>query len=138
MVKSGLSAFEADEDQQLKKITAQENEVLAIATLSDAELFNRIRDLEGPILRVADQAAMYTKSLEDLRYREILDWISLLRYIEHQRRHAERVVQGSGEWLLSSPEYLDWQTSSVSSIFLLYGTAGSGKTSLASVLLGLS
>ncbi|KAL8771405.1 MAG: hypothetical protein Q9209_003073 [Squamulea sp. 1 TL-2023] len=74
------------------------------------------------------------KTLKDTRYREILDWLSPIRYIEHQKRHSERRLQGSGEWFLNSHEYLNWQSSSTSSMFLLHGMAGSGKTSLASAI----
>jgi len=134
MLKSALIAFQTDEDQQLQKIASQDAKVSAIATLSDAETLNRLRDLEQPIHRIADKAATYAKSLEDARYREILDWLSPICFLEHQKRHSERRLQGSGEWLLNRREYLDWQSSSASSIFLLHGMAGSGKTSLASAI----
>lgn len=134
MLKSALAAFRTDEDQQLQKIAAQDAKVSAIATLSDADTLNRLRVSEQPIHRIADQAALYAKSLEDARYREILDWLSPICFIEHQKWHSERRLQGSGEWLLNHHEYLDWQSSSASSIFLLHGMAGSGKTSLASAI----
>jgi hypothetical protein len=76
MLKSVLVAFQTDEDQQLQKIASQDAKVSRIATLSDAETLNRLQDLEQPIHRIADQTATYAKSLEDARYREILDWLS--------------------------------------------------------------
>ena len=134
MLKSALVAFQTDENQQLQKIAAQDAKVSTIATLSDADTLNRLRVLEQPIHRIADQAAIYAKALEDARYREILDWLSPICFIEHQRWHSERRLQGSGEWLLNHRDYLGWQSSSASSIFLLHGMAGSGKTSLASAI----
>jgi len=134
MLQSVLVAFQKDEDQQLQKIASQDAKIYTFATLSDAETLNRLRDLEQPIYRIADQTAIYAKSLEDARYREILDWLSPICYIEHHKRHSERRLQGSGEWLLNRREYLDWQSSSTSSIFLLQGLGGSGKTSLAAAV----
>lgn len=133
-LKSVLIAFQTDEDQQLQRIASQDAKLSAVAILSDAEILNRLQVLEGPVHRIADQTAKYTETLKDIRYREILDWLSPIRYIEHQKRHSERRLQGSGEWLLNDEEYLNWQSSSASSIFLLHGMAGSGKTTLASAV----
>lgn len=128
------SAFQTDEDQQMQKIASHDAKVSAIASLSDAETLNRLRDLEQPIQRIADHTATYAKSLEDARYRLILDWLSPVCFLEHQKGHSERRIQGTGEWLLNHREYLDWHSSSTSSIFLLHGMAGSGKSSLASAV----
>ncbi|KAL8925652.1 MAG: hypothetical protein Q9208_003335 [Pyrenodesmia sp. 3 TL-2023] len=105
-----------------------------MAVLSDAETLDLIYNLEQPILRIADQAAGYALTLEHSRYRRILDWLSPIPYLEHQQRHSERRLQGSGEWLLKNDEYLAWQSSSTSAIFLLHGMAGSGKTTLTSAI----
>lgn len=134
MLKSTMIAYQNGEDQQLQSIASLDAKISAIAALSDAETLNRLRDLDQPIHRVADQVAIYAQSLEAARYRKILDWLSPAHFIEHHRWHSERRLQGSGQWLLECREYLDWQASSVSSIFLLYGMAGSGKTILASTV----
>ncbi|KAL8724372.1 MAG: hypothetical protein Q9166_007983 [cf. Caloplaca sp. 2 TL-2023] len=131
---SVLIAFQTDENLQLQRMASQDAKISAVAILSDAEILNRLQVLEQPIYRIADQAAKYTETLGDTRHREILDWLSPIRYIEHQKRHSERRLQGSGQWLLNGHEYLDWQSSTASSIFLLHGMAGSGKTSLASAV----
>ena len=134
LVRMLQSAFRTDEEQLLQKIALQEAKIAAIVSLSDAETLNHLRDLEQPIHRVADQMTRYARTLEDERYRKILDWISLIHYSEQQKRYSEGLVQGSGEWLLRHPKYLDWLSSSSSSTLLLHGMAGSGKTSLASVV----
>ncbi|KAL8833023.1 MAG: hypothetical protein Q9170_004569 [Blastenia crenularia] len=131
MLKSTLVTFQND---QLQKIAAQDAKVSAMAVLSDAETLNFIRDLGRPVHRIASQAAQYAESLEDTRYRKILDWLSPINFIHQQNRHSEQRLQGSGEWLLNHPKFLDWQSSSSSSIFLLHGMAGSGKTSLVSAV----
>ncbi|KAL8992531.1 MAG: hypothetical protein Q9169_007030 [Polycauliona sp. 2 TL-2023] len=134
MLKSALTAFESDENQQLERIISQDAKVSAIATLSDAEILNRLQWLERPVHRIADQAVKYAETLEGMRYREIMDWLSPIRYIEHQKWHSGRRLRGTGQWLLDDPEYLGWLSSSASSIFLLHGMAGSGKTMLASAV----
>jgi len=136
MLKSTVAAFRVSEDQQLHKIAVQEAKVSAIAALSDAEVLNRLREFEHPIHRMADQAAIYAISLQDARYREILDWLSPIPFIEHHEGYSEQRIQGSGEWFLNHREFLEWQSSSVSKIFLLHGMAGSGKSSLASAVIG--
>lgn len=133
-MKSVVAAFEIDEEQQMQNITTQEKKISALAALSDADLLNRLKGFEQPILRLVDQAATYEKQLEDNRYREILDWLSPINFVMHQTWQSERRLPTSGEWLLNHREYLDWQSSSVSSIFLLHGMTGSGKTSLASAV----
>ncbi|KAL9633768.1 MAG: hypothetical protein Q9204_003260 [Flavoplaca sp. TL-2023a] len=134
MLKSALTAFETDADQQMEKITSQDAKVSAIARLSDAEILNRLQWLERPVHRTAHQDGKYAETLEDIRYREIMDWLSPTRYIEYQEWHSGRRLRGTGQWLLDSPEYLGWLSSSASSIFLLHGMAGSGKTMLASAV----
>ena len=103
-----------------------------MTALSDAETLNYLRDLEQPIHRMADQVSMHAKALDEARYRQILDWLSPVRVIEHHERHSEARLPGSGTWLFDRREYLDWQNSSASSTFLLCGLPGSGKSSLSS------
>ena len=106
----------------------------AIASLSDAEVLNQLRDLENPINRIADQIAIHEKTLEETRYREVLDWLSPVHFKDHHRGYSKNRLQGSGDWLLNHREFLEWKASSASSILLLHGTAGSGKTYLASAV----
>ena len=128
------SAFQLDEDRQIQKIKAQEAKVAALAALSDSAVLNQLRDLERPISRIADQAAIYEKNLEAFRYREVLDWLSPVPYKLHHKSHSEKRLQGTAEWLLNSSDYLQWKTSSTSSILLVHGSAGSGKMTLVSAV----
>ncbi|KAL8753191.1 MAG: hypothetical protein Q9184_005493 [Pyrenodesmia sp. 2 TL-2023] len=134
MLKSTMASFQTDEDQQLQQIASQDAKISTMAVLSDAETLNLIGDLKQPFHRIADQAAEYAEALEHTRYRRILDWLSPIPYIEHQQRHSQHRLQGSGEWLLNKDEYLAWQSSSTSAIFHLHGMAGSGKSTLTSAI----
>lgn len=139
------SAFQTDEDQQMQKIVAQEARIPKLAALSDAEdqqdtsrdvraARSLLEDLEKPIHRLSDQAALYAKTLEEQRYLEILRWLSPVPFVRHHERHSESRIPGSGKWLLEHPHYLRWKSSSQSSILLLHGIIGSGKTTLASAV----
>lgn len=139
------SSFHSDEDQQIEKIVAQEAKVSSLAILSDAKIQQDtstavlavrtlLQELEKPINRIVDQAAVYAKTLEENQYREVLSWLSPVPFVRHHERHSESRIPGSGEWLLDRPQYLSWKSSSNSLILLLHGIEGSGKTSLASAV----
>ena len=128
------SAFQVDQDKYLQSIRDQESKVAAIASLSDATLLNRLHELERPINRIADQAAVYERTQKEERYREILNWLSPIPFKLHHKQLAKNRLQHSGEWLLNHGDYMEWKASSTSSFFLLYGSAGSGKSSLASAI----
>lgn len=129
------SAFQIEENSQVEKIRIKETKVSAIATLSDAEVLNRLWQLENPINRVLDQTYVHAKTIAEARYREILDWMSPVKYTKHHRKYSEKRLLGTGEWLLKHQKYLDWKSSSVSSILLLHGVPGSGKSSLVSAII---
>ena len=128
------SAFQIDQDRLLQDIKDQESRVAAIALLSDAAFLNRLQNLERPINRIADQAAVYEKAQKEECYRGILNWLSPVPFKLHHRHLAKNRLRQSGEWLLNHSDYLEWKASSASSLFLLYGSAGSGKSSLASAV----
>ena len=136
------SAFQSNEDQQIQRIVAQSANISSLAALSDLEVQqdtntavrNLLKDLEKPISRLIGQAAVYAKTLQEHRYREILCWLSPAPFRRHHERHSENRIPGSGEWLLNHPQYLSWRSSSNSLILLLHGIIGSGKTSLASAV----
>ena len=139
------SAFQAAEDDQMQKILAQEAKVSNLAKLADAEIQRDtdksiaavrhiLEALDDPIKRLVDQATVSAKTLEKHKYLELLHWLSSVPFSRHHEWHSESRVPGSGKWLLDHPQYLSWKRSSKSSILLLHGTLGSGKTSLVSVV----
>jgi hypothetical protein len=73
--------------------------------------------------------------------------MSEVEYNSHHDNLSENLLPNSGQWLLTNPEFIQWEQSSVSSIFWLHGigkedlnhrpkiwlnsdAAGSGKTRL--------
>ena len=127
----------------MQKIVAQEAKVLNLAKLADAEtqqdtnknvvaVRHLLEAMNNPISRLVDQATISTKTLQENKYLELLCWLSPVPFSHHHERHSESRVPGSGKWLLDHPQYLSWKSSSTSSVLLLHGILGSGKTSLVS------
>ena len=92
--------------------------------------------LNEPIKRLADDSSTSTKILDESQHLQLLKWLSPVPFSSHHKRHFESRIPGSGQWLLDHDQYLHWSNSSTSSIFLLHGIMGSGKTSLASTVIG--
>ncbi|EYE91616.1 uncharacterized protein EURHEDRAFT_239391 [Aspergillus ruber CBS 135680] len=54
----------------------------------------------------------------------------------HHMIHSRKRISGSGKWSLNHPQYQKWKHTSTSSILVLHVIFGSGKTSLASNVVG--
>ena len=58
------SAFEIEENTRIEKIRVQEARVSEIAKISDAEILNRLWELEKPVNRILDQSLLRVWSVE--------------------------------------------------------------------------
>ncbi|KAL8798803.1 MAG: hypothetical protein Q9182_006375 [Xanthomendoza sp. 2 TL-2023] len=90
---------------------------------------------EQPILRTATQLSDVHSNLKRNERREILSWLSTVRYREHHKTAIASVMPGSGKWLQRKTEFVNWKTSSSSSILWIHGIPGSGKSKLMSTLI---
>ncbi|KAL8800925.1 MAG: hypothetical protein Q9223_007165 [Gallowayella weberi] len=90
---------------------------------------------EQPILRTATQLSDVQSNLKRNERREILSWLSTVRYREHHKTAIASVMPGSGKWLQRKAEFVNWKTSSSSSILWIHGIPGSGKSKLMSTLI---
>lgn len=137
------SSFQIGSSQGLSSIALREVKLSELARLADAmndrqerkglgAIENVLKSLELPMARFMEQTALFSKKLQKDKYHSILRWLSAVPYTQHQQMHDDQRVPGTGQWLLEHPQYLQWKRSSVSSILLLHGTLGSGKTMLAS------
>ncbi|CAH0018272.1 unnamed protein product [Clonostachys rhizophaga] len=70
--------------------------------------------------------------MQDQERIEMLKGISATPYRGHHMDIQERRTKGTGEWILQSDELQQWQASETSTITLLYGAPGAGKTFLTS------
>ncbi|KAI9695395.1 MAG: hypothetical protein M1820_008650 [Bogoriella megaspora] len=139
------SVFHAAESDQLQKIEDAEARVTHFVEIIDTELqidiqrgvtsvLQLLGDLKAPMTRLVDVAFLFEKSLEESKYLEILNWISSVPYFRHHQQHSGERLSKTGKWLLQHPEYCSWLASSSSSILLVHGIRGSGKTALVSAV----
>lgn len=121
-------------DEQMQKILTRENEVLKLAGLEDMEM---MQFLETSVVRLVDQASINTRTLDDERHGRMVRWLSTSPYAVHHESIAESRTAAFGRWLLQHHSYKDFYQSSSSSLFLLHGIPGSGKTHLCSVVVDM-
>ena len=89
-----------------------------------------LMDLQRPIVRT-DILTMEAARILHRREREkMLDWVSKTPYQGHFQRAREKILKGTGDWLLRHPDYLNWTNSSASRMLWLHGMPGSGKSTL--------
>lgn len=131
VVRISKSPFRTVENQDIVKVLAHEKEVLKLAGFTDTE---RLLSLQTVMVRLSDQATISEKALEESRFRELLNWLSPTQFSYHHADHSENRLAGTGQWLLDHPEYCQWRASSSSSILLLHGIPGCGKSMLSSMV----
>ncbi|CAH0044206.1 unnamed protein product [Clonostachys solani] len=106
------------------KEQAQKCDSLRILQISDEIQ----RHLPG-VFSTLDKILVKMQNQERIK---ILKRISAAPYRGHHMDIQERRTKGTGEWILKSNEFQQWQASETSTITLLYGAPGAGKTFLIS------
>ena len=99
-----------------------------------ASMHALLKSLNEPIKRMADYTSISARVLYESQRLQFLHWLSPVPFSSHHKRHSESKMPNSGQWLLDHDRFLHWRNTSSSSLFLLHGIIGSGKTSLASVV----
>ncbi|KAI9164189.1 Ankyrin repeat domain-containing protein [Paramyrothecium foliicola] len=123
--------FVLPDSSSLDSITQKEAELLSISGLSDSE---KMGFLETSIIRLVDQGTRIEKALDEEKYLKILRWLSSSPYKRHHAAHSDTRMPGSGSWLMERAEWKQWRNSSSSSLLLLHGIPGSGKSKLCSAI----
>lgn len=124
-------------DGQLSRLTDLFTIDVHIDTAKEVSAINALLvSLNEPIKRLVDHSSTSTKILEEGQHLQLLQWLSPVPFSSHHKRHFESRIPCSGQWLLKHDQYLHWSNTSSSSILLLHGIMGSGKTSLASTVIG--
>ena len=122
-------------DDQISKLVEVLNVDIQTDTAKEvASMSAFLTSLSEPIKRLVDHSYICTRSIEENQHLELLNWLSSVPFSSHHKRHSQSRIPGSGQWLMDHNRYLDWRNTSSSSIFLLHGIIGSGKTSLASAV----
>lgn len=123
--------FRPMDDDFHEKIRAKEDEVLKLATLDDT---SRSLSMELNLIRLCDKALISEKEIEEAEFFELLAWLSPVPFMRDHETVKRNRLPNSGKWLLQHPAYVTWRSSSSSSILLLHGIRGCGKTNVCSVL----
>ncbi|EXL66681.1 hypothetical protein FOPG_17162 [Fusarium oxysporum f. sp. conglutinans race 2 54008] len=97
-------------------------------------LKDMVAALQAPVSRWSDELNKITDQLDKTKRREILQWLSKEPYRKHHQLIREGILEGTGQWLLSDPVYIQWKEESASSILWLHGIPGSGKSKLVSLV----
>lgn len=115
----------------MHRIVGEEHEILNLARVTaTGDLI-----LPGaPVTRLTIQAVSSSRTVSEEKYAKIRDWLSGSPWYSHHVFSSRTRLLTVGKWLLRHPEYIDWQMTSYSSLLLLQGVPGSGKTTLCSVV----
>ncbi|KAL8789942.1 MAG: hypothetical protein Q9195_006603 [Heterodermia aff. obscurata] len=146
LVRTVKSLALSPSDSYSREIAAKESTISDLARLFDAEMAQvtdqnveairgLLENLEKPIIRLADHSTMSLRSLESGKFLALLRWLSPVPFSRHHECNSEIRLETTGDWLLGHPSYLGWNRSSSSSLLLLHGVQGSGKTILASAVI---
>ena len=99
-----------------------------------ASLRALLTSLNEPVERLIDHSSISAQVLQENQRLPLLQWLSSVPFSSHHKRHSESRIPGSGQWLLDHDRYRHWRNTSSSTILLLHGIMGCGKTSLASAV----
>lgn len=99
-----------------------------------ASMHTLLTSLNEPIKRLIDHSSITSQALHESQRLQLFRWLSSIPFCSHHKRHSESRIPGSCHWLLDHDRYRHWRNISSSSVFLLHGIMGSGKTALASAV----
>lgn len=144
LVRLARSIVNFSEDDQMAKINVLDGQIsrlievfpidIQIDTAKVAAMNALLTSLNEPIQRLVDHSSISAQVLQESQHLQLLHWLSPVPFSSHHKRHSDSRIPTSGQWLLDHDRYLNWRNTSSSSIFLLHGIIGSGKTSLASAV----
>ncbi len=121
-----------DLDRNIDSIRASsssENELLRL------KLEQVLADLSAPLLRVSNRIVNLPDNLSREEKTALFAWLSTIPHKKHYKTALKGLLPGSGAWLRSRFEFVEWRGSSISSILWLHGIPGSGKSKLVSMLI---
>lgn len=110
--------------------------ILAEKSLGSIEEISKslelLKRMESPISRLVQRDLAFERRIEKEERLEFLKWLSPLDFQEQHREVSSLRLQNSGKWVMEHKAMLRWRNASSSSIMLLRGVPGSGKSMLAS------
>lgn len=139
------TALQPVEEDTIRKMTAQEAKVMDLARLIDAEIGqdtstnvtavrNLLTKLEAPMERLTQQMNASFAALQEDERLEVLRWLSPVPFVRLHEAQSENRIPNTGTWLANHSQFRKWDSESSSSILLLHGIPGSGKTAVTSAV----
>ncbi|TQV96862.1 Ankyrin repeat-containing protein [Cordyceps javanica] len=120
------------EPSVLDTLEDQEQEVLKLVSLLDSETIKR---LDQQFQRVMDTSTMIKVSMSQTRSVDCLAWLSGTRVHDHHRSISAAKIPGSCTWIFEQETYRTWLGDSSSSVLILQGIRGCGKSVLMSAII---
>ncbi|KAG9764079.1 hypothetical protein KCU73_g1119, partial [Aureobasidium melanogenum] len=120
------NVFKDADSQHKKAILAVEADLLKLVNLADVESLLNVQKV------VEDLSSRFKAFEDDHEHKELIRWISPINFHANHQDQLDKHIPGTGQWLLDHPEYKRWKSASSSSIFLLHGIPGCGKSILSS------
>ncbi|UQC89467.1 uncharacterized protein CLUP02_14998 [Colletotrichum lupini] len=123
-------------ENRLSAVRALEQE-LELATRSckataDDEHRRLLESLEEPIKRTDKNVMDILKVLDKQERDKAMEYVSVIPVGSHHNEKVEKRTKGTCEWLVSRPEFLEWEDSDYAPVFWLQGDIGTGKSFLSS------
>ncbi|PYI33822.1 hypothetical protein BP00DRAFT_468675 [Aspergillus indologenus CBS 114.80] len=123
-------------DEVRKKIVMLYTSVILYQLATFRNLLHNILKTTEPITRIGSQLKLVLDvvvNIDERKHSDVLKWVSPILHMDHHR--AIRPMKGTGVWLLSHPDWLEWRQSQKSGLFWLRGKMGAGKSNLVSTVI---
>lgn len=130
-VASGLDEIDKQESQLILDVRALESRC---SKLADDDMTAMLIKLDAPITRMSQGVALLVKHMDEENRISMLERISSAPFGKHHYEVVDNRTPGTGQWILQHVTFQHWEIQK-SSIFLLQGTAGIGKTYLTSTVI---
>ncbi|RSM09321.1 hypothetical protein CEP52_004148 [Fusarium oligoseptatum] len=92
------------------------------------------RDIHASFKHLLEESASIKTHIDGEKLENMLEWLSGCPFRLHHQSVSRNLMPGSGQWLVNHPTYQHWVQSDSSSMVLLRGVRGCGKSSLFSVV----
>ncbi|PYH38721.1 ankyrin repeat domain-containing protein [Aspergillus neoniger CBS 115656] len=94
----------------------------ACSAAQGQKAIQHLQDIQGHLPRIEGQVVECLKELKDREAREILEWVSTVKYRAHHNSVRNNRTLGTGEWLLQKDAFRDWEESNSSAVLWLRGS----------------
>ncbi|KAM0548199.1 hypothetical protein ACHAPJ_009998 [Fusarium lateritium] len=102
--------------------------------LDHFKLSEAIKDETRLIPNVAQNVDVIRRNQDEQQIKEIANWLSSVDFSQQQHNFVAQRREGTGEWFLKSPEFVNWLEGSTATLFCP-GRAGAGKTIISSLVI---